>query len=98
MTLRERLDGFLHRARVLRAEHSAVHDVTQLHVLQLGGLEPLQLMVDVLVNLRFVDEVGIELLKVPLTGDEHEDRERALAGIVVDDQAQVVDLLDELLT
>ena len=44
-------------------------------------------------DLALVDEVREELLQVPLPRDEHEDRRGALAGVVVDDDVEIVDLL-----
>jgi hypothetical protein len=79
------------------AEHAALDDVAQLDVLERGDLEALGVVIEVLVDLVLVDEVREELLEVALAGDEHEDRRGALAGVVVDDDVEVVDLLDELL-
>ena len=71
--------------------------MAQLDIVQCRDLEALRVVIEVLVDLALVDEVGEELLEVALAGDEHEDRRGALAGVVVDDDVEVVDLLDELL-
>src|SRR5262245_45562362 len=56
------------------------------------------MVVEVLVDLTFVDEVREKLLEVPLASDEHEDWCRPLTRVVVDDDVKVIDLLDELLS
>ena len=54
------------------------HDVAQLDVLQLGHLEALGVVVEVLVDLALVHQVREELLQVPLPRHEDEDRRRPL--------------------
>ena len=71
--------------------------MAQFDVLKLRHLEALGVVVEVLVDLALVDEIREELLQVPLARDEDEDRRRTLAGVVVDDDVEVVDLLDKLL-
>ena len=72
--------------------------MAQLDVLELGHLEALGMVVEVLVDLALVHQVREELLEVPLPRHEDEDRRRALPSAVVDDDVEVVDLLNELLT
>ena len=87
----------MHCARVLRTQHSTANDVAQLDVLEFCHLETFGVMVEVLVDLGLVHQIREELLQVPLTCHEDENRRGALSGGVIDDQSEVVDLLDKLL-
>ena len=49
------------------------------------------------VNLGFVDEIRIELLEISLPRDEDENRALSLPGVMIDDNAEIVDFLHELL-
>ena len=72
-------------------EDALFDDVPQLDVFQGGGFEAPAVVVEVVVELVFVDHVGEEFAEAPLAGDEDGDGQGALTVGVVDDDVELVD-------